>query len=189
MPGLRLRAVRALVFSFFVLHLLPGAGDGANGPTILASYKSRMGANRLTRVADHAGVDFAAPRGSPVLAAADGEVVHVGVDAGGCGIGVLLAHPDYKRYTVYCHMEAVDVSEGQRVRRGERIGRIGTTGDAVETPHVHLELCSYRCQRGHKDGYLGGTEDPLHYIAGCFKAGKQYPHDRLVLTPPVGCVD
>jgi murein DD-endopeptidase MepM/ murein hydrolase activator NlpD len=183
--------VAARFFAFAALFgaALPSAHCGVRGPKILSSYRSRMGANRLQRLADHAGIDFGASRGTPVLAAADGEVVHVGVDPLGCGIGVLIAHWDFNRFTVYCHMEKVFVTEGRAVRRGDTIGRIGTTGDAVEIPHVHLELCTGKCERGHMDGYLRGTEDPFRYITGCYEAGKEYPKDRLVLTHPVACGD
>lgn len=147
-----------------------------------------IGANNLTRRAAHAGVDFGEMYGAPVLAAADGEVASVSEGSSGCGIGVLLAHYKFGRYTVYCHLEKALVRYGQSVKRGETIGRIGTTGNAVNVPHVHLELCAYPCTRGNRGGSLS-TEDPLAKANGCFDPKKQYPDDRLVLTYPVKCKD
>jgi len=47
-------------------------------------------------------VDFAAPVGTPVLAATDG-CQHLSTTKPGCGVGVVLSHPRFKRWTVYCH--------------------------------------------------------------------------------------
>jgi murein DD-endopeptidase MepM/ murein hydrolase activator NlpD len=182
-------AARALVPLLVAAGEISSWGCGARGPTILSSYRSRLGANQRQRFADHAGVDFSAPRGAPVLAAAPGEVLHVGLDPEGCGIGVLIAHWEHDRFTVYCHLERATVREGAQVRRGEAIGQVGTTGDAVAVPHVHLELCKNRCARGHRDGSLRNTEDPLRRIVGCFSPGRKYPEDRLVLTHPIACAD
>src|SRR5262245_59554536 len=97
----------------------PGGAPPADEAVSLSPYKSRIGANQRPRYRRHAGVDFAGRIGTPVLAAADGLVSRV-IDAPlGCGTGVILAHPEWSRYTAYCHMGAVDVRAGQSVARGQ----------------------------------------------------------------------
>ena len=122
-----------------------------------------------------------------VLAAADGRVLVTTNRPGGCGHSVFISHDQFACYTVYCHLKEVLVKPGDAVKRGETIGLVGTTGNAVGVPHVHLELCTATCYRGHADGDLRDTEDPLTRADGCFDPKKQYPADRLVLTYPVKC--
>jgi murein DD-endopeptidase MepM/ murein hydrolase activator NlpD len=183
---LKSRSYRGLLFIIAIgLALSACASEQV---LVLSGYQSMIGANNLQRRAAHAGVDFGEMHGAPVLAAADGDVASVSEGISGCGIGVLIAHLPFYRYTVYCHLEKALVRYGQSVKRGETIGLIGTTGNAVNVPHVHLELCTYPCTRGNLDGSLS-TEDPLAISAGCFDPKKTYPTDRLVLTHPVPCKD
>ena len=84
-------------------------------------------------------------------------------------------------------MQSVSVRQGQAVIRGEQIGLVGTSGNAVNIPHVHMELCTVACT-SHVDGDLSGTADPLAIAGGCFDPGRSYPRDRLVLTFPVTCL-
>jgi murein DD-endopeptidase MepM/ murein hydrolase activator NlpD len=154
---------------------------------ILSTYRSYNGANNRPRLSRHAGVDFGNPLGAPVLAAADGVVSRIINWPPGCGNGVVIEHTGFKRWTAYCHMQSLTVSQGQRVSRGEQIGLIGMSGDAVNIPHVHMELCTSACA-SHADGDLSGTADPLSIADGCFAPAKTYPRDRLVLTFPVTCL-
>jgi len=87
---------------------------------------------------------------------------------------------------VYCHLQELLVRAGQEVARGEPIGRMGMTGNAVGVSHVHFELCTRLC-RSHADGDLRGTADPLKFSAGCFDPRRSYPLGRLALTYPVAC--
>lgn len=169
--------------------------SGCAGVYIPSTYASYSGANNLPRERPHAGVDFAAAYSSPALAAADGKVLLV-TDRfyssvlqrlKGCGYSVLIAHDQFARYTVYCHLKEVLVEPGDTVKRGDVIGLVGTTGNSGNVPHVHLELCVSMCPSGHADGDLKNTEDPLARADGCFDPNKQYPTDRLVLTYPVKC--
>jgi len=154
---------------------------------ILSRYRSYTGANMLPRRNGHPAVDFAEQLGAPVLAAADGVVSHLIESRGGCGLGVVIEHTEFDRWTVYCHMRAVWVDPGQLVSRGEQIGQVGNSGATNETPHVHLELCTTLCD-SHPDGDFAGTEDPLAIAEGCYEADRPYPSDRLVLTFPVPCL-
>ena len=173
------RVVLAILLAVFV--------SGCAGAYIPSTYASYNGANNLPRRQPHAGVDFVSGYGAPALAAADGRVLVTTNRPGGCGHSVFISHDQFARYTVYCHLKEVLVKPGDAVKRGETIGLVGTTGNAVNVPHVHLELCTATCYRGHADGDLRDTEDPLTRADGCFDPKKQYPADRLVLTYPVKC--
>lgn len=163
-----------------------GAAEQAPGVVILSPYRSLVGANARPRLLPHAGVDIAAPAGTPVLAAADG-VVSLLIDyEPGCGIGVVLSHPAFKRWTAYCHLTRALVASGQTVSRGEPIGLSGTSGNSANVPHVHLELCTRACA-SHRDGDLGGTQNPLAVVVGCHDPQRIYSADRFVLTWPIPC--
>ncbi len=84
----------------------------------------------------HRGTDFAALRGTPVLAAMDGVVEQSGWQ-GGYGNLVRLRHGDGST-TAYAHLSQVDVSVGRRVAQGTALGRVGDTGLATG-PHLHFE--------------------------------------------------
>ena len=86
----------------------------------------------------HAGKDFAAPEGTPVVAALSGTVLSSGL-AGGYGIAVELDHGDPPRRTLYGHLSEIYVKAGETVRQGEVIGRVGSTGLSTG-PHLHFEL-------------------------------------------------
>ncbi len=93
----------------------------------------------LERWRAHRGVDYAADRGTPIMATGNGVVEHAG-RKGGLGIAVVLRHPNGFR-TRYGHMSGVasGVRPGARVRQGETIGYVGATGLATG-PHLHYEM-------------------------------------------------
>ena len=85
----------------------------------------------------HEGVDIANTVGTPVIAPADGVVTYTG-PLGGFGDVVSVDH-GHKISTLYTHLQEHKVSQGQRVRRGDGIGLVGTTG-RVTGPHLHYEI-------------------------------------------------
>ncbi|HVR96463.1 MAG TPA: peptidoglycan DD-metalloendopeptidase family protein [Thermoanaerobaculia bacterium] len=85
----------------------------------------------------HQGIDIAAPTGQPVQATANGIVLRASV-AGGLGKAIYIAH-GYGLTTRYGHLSEIDVQPGQRVRRGDLIGRVGNTGRSTG-PHLHYEV-------------------------------------------------
>ena len=86
----------------------------------------------------HAGVDFAAPHGTPVRSVANGTVQFAGTQ-NGYGKVVHIRHDDGDRTTVYAHLSRIDVREGQSVQPGDNIGAVGSSGLATG-PHLHFEV-------------------------------------------------
>jgi murein DD-endopeptidase MepM/ murein hydrolase activator NlpD len=91
-----------------------------------------LGYNRM-----HAGMDFKAQYGTPIVAVSDGRVSSAG-RSGGCGIQVRLEHGG-NLSTRYCHMSQMAVRAGMQVRRGQVIGYVGSTGLSTG-PHLHYEM-------------------------------------------------
>jgi hypothetical protein len=86
----------------------------------------------------HAGKDLAAPEGTPVVAALSGRVVSSGL-AGGYGLAVEIEHQNPRRRTLYGHLSELYVKEGETVKQGAVVGRVGSTGLSTG-PHLHFEL-------------------------------------------------
>jgi murein DD-endopeptidase MepM/ murein hydrolase activator NlpD len=86
----------------------------------------------------HTGIDFPAPTGTPVAAAAAGRVTYAGWLVGGWGYVVTLAHDGGVR-TMYAHLSRVDVQVGDRVATGAAVGLVGASGHA-DGPHLHFEV-------------------------------------------------
>lgn len=99
----------------------------------------------------HAGLDFAAPQGTPIYATADGVVTLAGNTGNGYGNHVVINH-GYNYETLYGHMVRVKVRQGQKVNRGEVIGWVGSTGKSTG-PHCHYEV--------HKNGT---PVDPIYFF-------------------------
>ena len=99
----------------------------------------------------HAGLDFTAPTGTPIYATADGLVRDAGFNTGGYGNRVLISH-GFGYETTYSHMYRIKARIGQRVKRGEVIGYIGSTGKSTG-PHCHYEV--------HRNGV---AVDPIYYF-------------------------
>jgi len=97
---------------------------------------SKYGSGDLGRRND--GVNIAAPAGTAVRAAADGEVVYRGAELDGFGNLLLIKHTD-GFVTAYGHNDAMLVRKGQKVRQGQVIAKVGQTG-AVTTPQLHFEI-------------------------------------------------
>ena len=98
----------------------------------------------------HAGVDIAAPPGTPIRATQDGTVSRSGW-LGSYGYVVYVDHPSGAQ-SRYAHMRRVDVYAGQRVQQGDVLGEVGSTG-ASTGPHLHFEL-----------RFNGYAADPLGYL-------------------------
>lgn len=99
----------------------------------------------------HAGLDFAAPQGTPIYATADGRISLAGNAGDGYGNHVIINH-GYGYQTLYGHMVKVKGKVGQNVKRGEVIGWVGSTGKSTG-PHCHYEV--------HKNG---NKIDPVYFF-------------------------
>jgi murein DD-endopeptidase MepM/ murein hydrolase activator NlpD len=112
-------------------------------PVDIARISSRFSMGRrhpiLNTIRAHKGVDYAAPRGTPIKAAGDGKVLLAG-RKGGYGNTIILQHGNTYR-TLYGHMQgfAKGISAGSTVKQGQVIGYIGTTGLSTG-PHLHYEF-------------------------------------------------
>lgn len=85
----------------------------------------------------HTGVDIAGPYGQPIIAAAEGLVIHAGW-RGGYGLAVVIDHGGGLA-TLYAHQSSINVAEGQVVTAGQKVGSIGSTGQSTG-PHLHFEV-------------------------------------------------
>jgi len=86
----------------------------------------------------HAGLDFAAPQGTPVYATANGVVRFAGDAGNGYGRHIIIDH-GFNYETLYGHLIRIKTRAGTRVRRGEVIGWVGSTGKSTG-PHLHYEV-------------------------------------------------
>lgn len=84
------------------------------------------------------GVNIAAPRGTPIRAAENGVVVYAGNELRGFGNLLLIRH-DGGWMTAYGHAEELLVKRGDRIRRGQIIAKVGSTGN-VTSPQLHFEI-------------------------------------------------
>jgi murein DD-endopeptidase MepM/ murein hydrolase activator NlpD len=99
----------------------------------------------------HAGLDFAAPQGTPIYATANGTIEVAGNTGNGYGNHVVINN-GYGYSTLFGHMFRVKVRAGQKVKRGEIIGWVGSTGKSTG-PHCHYEV--------HRNG---DAVDPVYYF-------------------------
>ena len=150
-------------------------------PRILTGFGDWFGSEGYPLFRRHRGLDIKGRPGSDVLAAADGRVTVARDNGDLCGLIVVIDHDPHGYRTVYCHFSEIAVRVGDGVKRGQRIGAVGTSGQRAWPgfEHVHLEV-----QRGRD---INAIEDPRPRIVGCFEETQLYTASRLVLTYPVKC--
>ncbi len=125
----------------------PIATDAVNWPSADYRYGDFFPDSDIV----HTGVDIAADRGVPVIAAASGKVTWAGeglykggvIEGDPYGLAVAIRHnfsyDQQNIYTIYAHMDRVDVKVGQVVEAGEQLGIVGSTGKTTG-PHLHFEV-------------------------------------------------
>ncbi|MEZ5071867.1 MAG: M23 family metallopeptidase [Bacteroidales bacterium] len=113
----------------------------------------------LKVVRPHEGIDLTAPRGTNIYATADGTVTQAGFRPGGFGKKVLIDH-GFGYETLYGHCDEVLVAPGQKVKRGEVIAKVGTTG-LSKSPHLHYEVHVH-----------GRPVDPINYYTSDLSASE-----------------
>jgi murein DD-endopeptidase MepM/ murein hydrolase activator NlpD len=105
----------------------------------------------------HEGMDFTAKTGTPIYATGDGVVARADNSASGFGNHIVIRH-GYGYETLYAHLSKYKARAGQRVKRGDIIGYVGSTGRS-EAPHLHYEV--------HKDNRV---VNPLNFYYGNISA-------------------
>ena len=101
----------------------------------------------------HYGMDFSSPQGTPVYATGDGVVIRADDGSSGYGNHIRIDH-GYGYVTLYGHLSAYNVRAGQHVKRGDLIGKVGSTGRS-EAPHLHYEVIKN-----------GEHINPIHFYYG-----------------------
>lgn len=86
----------------------------------------------------HKGIDFTAPRGTPIVASGNGTVIRVENKRFGYGKNVIIDH-GYGYSTLYGHMHEILVKKGEKIIRGQIIGKVGSSGTST-APHLHYEV-------------------------------------------------
>lgn len=86
----------------------------------------------------HHGMDFTAPRGTPIYATGDGKVMKADNRASGYGNHIVIDH-GFGYETLYAHLHKYNIRVGQQVKRGDVIGFVGSTGRS-QAPHLHYEV-------------------------------------------------
>ena len=123
------------------------------GNTTWAARNYAYGSTSGNTLATHHGIDLANPPGTPIIAVQDGTVLYAGDDFGTIfgpipnfyGNVIVIQHefvtPDTHEpvFSLYGHLSAVEVNQGQHVTQGDEIGRVGSAGVALG-PHLHLEV-------------------------------------------------
>jgi len=112
----------------------------------------------------HEGIDLTAPRGTPIFATADGVVLQASPTTGGYGNKILIDH-GFGYRTLYGHCCKINVEKGQKVKRGDIIGTVGSTGLST-TPHLHYEVHIH-----------GKKVNPINYYANDLSADE---YDRMI---------
>ncbi|RVU82734.1 M23 family metallopeptidase [Leucothrix sargassi] len=175
-----------------------------NAPIIVSDYHSSVGANGLRRTGFHRGVDMYAPIGSPVIAAADGQVLKAKVDR--CwGPTMLVSHGVDKNnrpiYALYGHVRNFKVKPGDKVKRGQQIAEMGNAiynGCGAGFNHLHFQI-SYSPKSIPVFGWGwasfvndgASAPNPHKYWADgegnvtCFEPGREYAPNGL--TYPLPC--
>nr|WP_254119824.1 M23 family metallopeptidase [Bacillus sp. FJAT-29790] len=128
--------------------VIPSRGEGSFVWPAVGGYISSKVGYRWGKM--HKGIDIARPSNRTIKAADNGVVVSAGW-ANGFGNKIVIDHQNGYR-TIYAHLASIDVSAGQTVSKGSKIGIMGSTGDSTGV-HLHFEL--------YKNGSL---QDPLNYI-------------------------
>ena len=86
----------------------------------------------------HGGMDFTAPRGTPIYAASDGKIIRADARSSGYGKHIRIDH-GFGYVTLYAHLNKYNVKRNQMVKKGDIIGFVGSTGRS-QAPHLHYEV-------------------------------------------------
>ena len=108
----------------------------------------------------HRGMDFTAPRGTPIYASGNGKVTRADSNSSGYGKHVRIDH-GHGYLSLYAHMSKYNVTKGQKVKRGDLIGFVGSTGRS-EAPHLHYEVWKDK-ERINPINFYYGSLTPIEF--------------------------
>ncbi len=110
--------------------------EGVDAKRLQDSFLASRGTH-----AQHLAIDIGAPKGTPILATTDGEIVRISKDRRG-GNAIYQKDATGQYLLFYCHLSAYaeGVTGGRRVRKGEVIGYVGSTGHVIGGPHLHFSI-------------------------------------------------
>ncbi len=108
----------------------------------------------------HRGMDFTAPRGTPIYATGNGRIQRADNRAAGFGKHIRVDH-GFGYITIYAHLSQYNVRRGQKVKRGDIIGYVGSTGRS-QAPHLHYEVWKDK-QRINPINFYTGTLSPKEF--------------------------
>jgi len=134
--------------------------QGARAADLRDSFEEARGSGRR-----HEAIDIPAPRGTPVVAAVDGSIEKLFTSKPG-GLTVYEFDRDRGYCYYYAHLDryAEDLKEKQLVRRGDRLGYVGSTGDAsAEAPHLHFAIFRLGPE---KQWWVGTPVNPYPFLLG-----------------------
>ncbi len=101
----------------------------------------------------HKGMDFTSPKGTPIYATGNGKVIRADNSASGFGRHIRIDH-GFGYITLYAHLSKYNVKRGKKVKRGDLIGYVGSTGRS-QAPHLHYEV-----------HYNGRAVNPINFYYG-----------------------
>jgi murein DD-endopeptidase MepM/ murein hydrolase activator NlpD len=150
----------------------------------------------LKRYRAHLGIDYAAPRGTPVKSAGDGKIIHVG-RKGGYGKTVIIQHSDgYK--TLYAHLNGYrkGIKRGKYVKKKQLIGYVGSTGLSTG-PHLHfglykngrainpnsvVRITKEKLNGKDKKAFLASAEKSKQHITDILESNNNFNDDKLAIA-------
>jgi murein DD-endopeptidase MepM/ murein hydrolase activator NlpD len=130
------------------VHEQPAAASGVSGAALIIPVQGvradqlsdTWGQSRGGGTRAHHAIDIMAPKGTPVLAAADGTVEKIFESVNG-GHTIYVRSPDGGTIHYYAHLDSYGVAEKQVVQQGQQIATVGNTGSAAGgAPHLHFEI-------------------------------------------------
>jgi murein DD-endopeptidase MepM/ murein hydrolase activator NlpD len=133
--------------------------EGARAADLHDSFAETRGSHK------HEAVDIMAPRGTPVVAAVDGTIEKLFTSKPG-GLTIYEFDRDRNYCYYYAHLDryAEDLKEGQLVHRNDRLGYVGSTGDAsAEAPHLHFAILVLGPE---KRWWVGSPINPYPFLLG-----------------------
>lgn len=152
---------------YFIERALMVPVDGVSPRDLRDSFTAPRGGGRV-----HGAIDILAPRGTPVLAATDGEVIRLRQNSAG-GITAYLIDEARRYIYYYAHLDhySDQITEGLKVKQGFVIGYVGTSGNApADTPHLHFQVT--RLAEGQRDWWNGTPIDVRPLITRTGKASR-----------------